>query len=464
MCTDCAFEPYCGADPVFHHASMGDSVGRKPASAFCRRNMRIFRFLLDRYEHDPAARGSFSHVGRPMIPLNARPASARLSGRLVRSVWLLAGVTTPVHERRARAALVENQENVPEGFGLYVCKPGVQLPDPTVNYVELPDELAYLSPGDILSVSADGARLRVLWRHRSRQNSLLLTERCDHYCLMCSQPPKAGADDWLLEQATEVVRLLPAETKEIGFTGGEPTMYGSRLLELLRLCRNLAPDAGIHVLSNGRRFSDLDFAVNWAAVDNPNMMVGIPIYGAEPTLHDYVVQAQGAFDETVRGILNLGRLDQRVEIRVVIHKQTAPHLVEIAEFIARNLPLVEQVALMGLEMIGLARANVDSVWIDPIEYRDELTEAVMLLDRRRITTMIYNHQLCLVDPRVWPFTVRSISDWKNEYVPECLGCAVRDRCGGFFTSAKHRMSEHIRAVAPDGLEATSAKAGPIQFV
>ena len=34
--------------------------------------------------------------------------------------------------------------------------------------------------------------------------------------------------------------------------------------------------------------------------------------------------------------------------------------------------------------------------------------------------MVYNHQLCLIDPTVWPFTVKSISDWKNEYHPACL--------------------------------------------
>ena len=34
--------------------------------------------------------------------------------------------------------------------------------------------------------------------------------------------------------------------------------------------------------------------------------------------------------------------------------------------------------------------------------------------------MIYNHQLCLIDRALWPFAVKSISDWKNEYHPECL--------------------------------------------
>ena len=37
--------------------------------------------------------------------------------------------------------------------------------------------------------------------------------------------------------------------------------------------------------------------------------------------HDYVVQADGAFDETVRGILNLKRQGVLMEVRVVVHKQ-----------------------------------------------------------------------------------------------------------------------------------------------
>lgn len=50
MCSECAFEPYCGADPVFHHATQGDVVGHKPTSAFCRRNMAIFKHLISLLE------------------------------------------------------------------------------------------------------------------------------------------------------------------------------------------------------------------------------------------------------------------------------------------------------------------------------------------------------------------------------------------------------------------------------
>ena len=59
MCTDCAFESYCGSDPVYHHAVAGDFVGRKPESEFCRRNTRIFEMLLEKYESDAAVREVF---------------------------------------------------------------------------------------------------------------------------------------------------------------------------------------------------------------------------------------------------------------------------------------------------------------------------------------------------------------------------------------------------------------------
>jgi His-Xaa-Ser system radical SAM maturase HxsC len=381
-----------------------------------------------------------------LIALRGKALSAPFEAPLPRSVWKIVDATMLNSQRRSRAFLVGDDGEAPEGFDLYLTRSGAAAAVGDANVVQLPPELDYLSGDDVVSVSDDGERIRVLWRHQSRQNSILLTERCNHYCLMCSQPPKTANDDRLLAEAFELMRLLPRDTAEIGFTGGEPTLYGQGVIDLLQLCRNLHPEAEVHVLSNGTRFADPEFAAAWASIDNPNMMVGIPIYGAEPARHDYVVQAEGAFNQTIPGILNLAQLQQRIEIRVVLHKQTAPALPEIAEFIARNLPFVDQVALMGLEMIGLARANIPALWIDPTDYADELVEAVTLLDRSRIHTMVYNHQLCLIPRSIWPYAVRSISDWKNEYHPECVDCGVKDDCGGFFFSAKYKVSEKIKAI------------------
>jgi len=60
MCNDCAFEPWCGSDPVFHWGQHQDMVGRKPDSEFCKRNMHIFRGLIDRMEADAFVRQLFT--------------------------------------------------------------------------------------------------------------------------------------------------------------------------------------------------------------------------------------------------------------------------------------------------------------------------------------------------------------------------------------------------------------------
>ena len=61
-------------------------------------------------------------------------------------------------------------------------------------------------------------------------------------------------------------------------------------------------------------------------------------------------------------------------------------------------------------------------------------------------TSIYNLPLCLLEPSVWHLAAQSISDWKNEFLPECAECAAKSQCAGFFSSADLRQSSHIRAL------------------
>lgn len=59
LCDRCAFNPICGSDPVYHHATQGDMVGNKALSAFCERNMEVSRELIRRMEDDSYSRSLF---------------------------------------------------------------------------------------------------------------------------------------------------------------------------------------------------------------------------------------------------------------------------------------------------------------------------------------------------------------------------------------------------------------------
>ncbi len=375
------------------------------------------------------------HLSGKLAPLNLSASST--SGLLK----VTTNETLPIPLRKKYALVSESANG--EGFQAVLRKHSDAEAD--VAAFKLSEEIHHLSENDVVAIEREGTRLRVLYRKESNQNSILLTERCNHYCLMCSQPPKTVDDSYLMREVKELIRLIPDDTLELGFTGGEPTLYGDEFVDLIRMCKSYLPSTAIHVLSNGRNFKDFEFSKKYAEVNHPDIMIGIPIYSDDPVTHNFIVQSENAFNETIKGILNLKSLGQRVEIRVVLQRYSVERLEEIANFIARNLLFVDHVALMGLEIMGFTRANLDELWVDQHDYKDKLSSAVNLLAAYGVNVSVYNHQRCLVNDDIMHAYRKSISDWKNEYLNECQGCSKMNECGGFFSSQiKYKVSKNIR--------------------
>jgi hypothetical protein len=101
---------------------------------------------------------------------------------------------------------------------------------------------------------------------------------------------------------------------------------------------------------------------------------------------------------------------------------------------------------MQMETTGLAKENLEELWIDPHDYNDELREAVLLLADRGMNSYIYNAQLCVLPDDIRCYAIQSISDWKDIYLSECEGCLLKGKCGGFFASNKEAHSKYIKKV------------------
>jgi hypothetical protein len=52
-CANCVYESHCGADPVYHHATQGDSLGLKAFSGFCARQKGVMSTILELLESSP---------------------------------------------------------------------------------------------------------------------------------------------------------------------------------------------------------------------------------------------------------------------------------------------------------------------------------------------------------------------------------------------------------------------------
>ncbi|WP_300880209.1 His-Xaa-Ser system radical SAM maturase HxsC, partial [uncultured Alistipes sp.] len=257
----------------------------------------------------------------------------------------------------------------------------------------------------------------------SNDNALFVTSQCNNRCVMCCQPPLQRNDlDGYFRKNMELIDSAPPELPSLGITGGEPTLLGDRLFDMIRHIKTKLPDTEIHLLTNGRTFADKTYARKLAACGVEKMLLGIPLHADNAADHDAITQVRGSFNETMLGLYNLGRYDVGIELRVVITRMNYRRLPKLPNFIYRNLPFVEFISLMGLEYTGYTIKNSDAVWIDPLDYRAELMQAVTELHDWRMDVSVFNLPRCVLPKSLWPFARKSISDWKTKYLDICSDC------------------------------------------
>jgi His-Xaa-Ser system radical SAM maturase HxsB len=71
-CSYCAYQSYCGADPVRNYSEQGDIVGHRPTSDACKRNKEIFKYLFELIKQDDPKINSvlWSWINRKPLNLN----------------------------------------------------------------------------------------------------------------------------------------------------------------------------------------------------------------------------------------------------------------------------------------------------------------------------------------------------------------------------------------------------------
>ena len=101
---------------------------------------------------------------------------------------------------------LREQGEIPDGFGLVFIALEQHTEYYPDNCILLSESLRYLNEHDVVKYYPEYSAINVLYRKEAYVNSLLLTERCNSFCIMCSQPPKDIDDQYLVED------LLKANT------------------------------------------------------------------------------------------------------------------------------------------------------------------------------------------------------------------------------------------------------------
>jgi sulfatase maturation enzyme AslB (radical SAM superfamily) len=108
--------------------------------------------------------------------------------------------------------------------------------------------------GDVVLINSQG-EIIFLYERESLHNAIFVTGKCNHRCIMCPQPPITQEED-KTPFNLKLISLIDKGTLNMGITGGEPTLVGDKLFDIIKQIKKYQPKASISLLSNGVKFAD----------------------------------------------------------------------------------------------------------------------------------------------------------------------------------------------------------------
>ena len=296
---------------------------------------------------------------------------------------------------------------------------------------------------------------------------LALTYRCNNDCAHCYNArsrtfPELTTDEWkrILD------RLWELAIPHVVFTGGEPTLRAD-LPELIAHAEHNGQITGLN--TNGRRLSDPDYIRRLVDAGLDHIQITLESHNSE--IHDFMVQAKGAWKQTFAGLGNALDTPLFVMTNTTMLQENSPSMAETLDFLGEiGVPTIGLNALIysghgltvgtGLQendlppLLELARERSEKygqrlIWYTPTQYCN-FDPMQLELGVKGCTAALYNmcvepdgsvlpcqsyyHSLgnLLMDPweKIWNHEL-SVSLRERKNLPaKCNGCALLSECGG----------------------------------
>ncbi len=308
---------------------------------------------------------------------------------------------------------------------------------------------------------------------------LAITYRCNNNCSHCYNARSRQYPELSLEEWKAVIdRVWDQRIPHIVFTGGEPTLY-PHLTELIAYAESLGVITGLN--TNGRKLADPAFVQS--LVDAGLDHVQITLESHDPAIHDLMVAAKGAWEQTVAGVRNVIASPLYIMTNTTLLTHNSPYVKETLRFLGElGVPTVGLNALIysgkgeevdtGLAeedlppLLEIAREITEAqgqrlIWYTPTQYC-HFNPLQLDLGVKGCTAALYN--MCiepngdvipcqsyyqalgnmLQDPwkSIWEHPL-AISLRNRSDVPEgCLTCDFLPECGGGCPLAREHQTIH----------------------
>lgn len=168
---------------------------------------------------------------------------------------------------------------------------------------------------------------------------LALTYRCNNNCAHCYNARARNYPELTTQEWFRVLdKLWELGIPHIVFTGGEPTLRDD-LPELIRHAEQNGQITGLN--TNGRKLKDPAYLQT--LIDAGLDHIQITLESHQPEIHDQMVRAAGAWQDTIAGVRNAVAANLYVMTNTTMLKLNSPFMADTLEFLGQT----------GLKTIGL---------------------------------------------------------------------------------------------------------------
>lgn len=258
---------------------------------------------------------------------------------------------------------------------------------------------------------------------------------CDNDCILCVANVSEKHENMSTSDMIAYFdRIIENEELTIQLSGGEPTLRND-FLYLIEYLSVKGPKITKVLLSNGRRFSNMDFTAKVAAF--PPVCVLVPIHSCEPGIHDMITRRPGSFNETVLGIRNMLEYKMIVIPKIIVNKLNYKLVPEFVEFVAQTFPECRAVGIDTMDLLGSAGANKEALKVKHTESAPYIQKAIDVSLKYGLHVSVIYMPFCLLEEKYRKFISpdQSIVMYKDPRDERVEGNLTKERgtvdaCGG----------------------------------
>lgn len=302
----------------------------------------------------------------------------------------------------------------------------------------------------------------------TRNAYLALGYACNERCRCCPLVHKNDREQLipLSRLLDEADRMVEYGVTDVTLSGGEPTLHPGLFSLIAHFHRN---GIGVHILSNGERFSDRTYADDFLALSSGGTLtVTTTFHSWDAAEHEYQNGTKGSFVRSLRGLQYLDAQGLCVSVKHCITASNYRQLPEYLQFVMDTFSDRVEIQLWGIDLYGLEPEQAQENFVDFQEIRPYLQRAIDLFEasgRDRVQRLTINNlPLCMCDAYYWNYFTAPEMDSYIDHSREgaaleansgpvsvhCRRCSFRSDCMGAYFSDFELLGDDI--VSPPLLE------------